>query len=29
MKAAVVPQIYEKWVVKDVPTPSPSNNQVL
>jgi len=29
MKAAVVPQIHEKWVVKDVPTPSPSNNQVL
>ncbi len=29
MKAAVVPKIHGKWKVKDVPTPSPSDNQVL
>jgi alcohol dehydrogenase len=29
MKAAMVPAIHGKWQVKEVPTPHPSNNQVL
>jgi len=29
MRAAVVPSVNGKWVVKEIPSPEPSNNQVI